>query len=32
MYSKLSEEQTLRKVIESLFIFLATPNEAEKYV
>ena len=30
--SKLSEEQNLRKVIESLYIFVVTPNEIEKYV
>ena len=30
-YSKLSEEQNLRKVAESLYIFLATPDEVEKY-
>ena len=32
MYSKLSEEQNLRKVAESLYIFLTTPDEVEKYV
>ena len=30
--SKLSEEQNLWKVIESLYIFVVTPNEIEKYV
>ena len=30
-YSKLSKEQNLRKVSESLYIFLTTPNEREKY-
>ena len=31
MYSKLSEEQNLRKVAESLYIFSTTPDEVEKY-
>ena len=31
LYSKLSEEQNLRKVAELLYIFLTTPDEAEKY-
>ena len=31
-YSKLSEEQNLRKVAESLYIFLTTPDEREKNV
>ena len=31
MFSKLSEEQILRKVAESLYIFLTTPDEVEKY-
>ena len=31
MYSKLCEEQNIRKVTKSLYIFLATPNEAAKY-
>ena len=31
LYSKLSEEQNLRKVAEWLYIFLTTPDEAEKY-
>ena len=31
LYSKLSEEQNLRKVVESLYIFLTTPDEVEKY-
>ena len=30
-YSKLNEEQNLRKVAESLYIFLTTPNELEKH-
>ena len=30
-YSKLSKEQNLRKVSESLYIFLTTPDEREKY-
>ena len=32
MYSTLNEEQNLRKVAKSLYIFLATPGEVEKYV
>ena len=32
IYSKLSEEQNLRKVVELLYIFLTTPNEVERYV
>ena len=32
LYSKLSEEQNLRKVAESLYIFLTTTDEIEKYV
>ena len=32
MYSKLSEGINLRKVVESLYIFLTTPDEVEKYV
>ena len=32
LYSKLNEEQNLRKVAKSLYIFLATPDEVEKYV
>ena len=32
LYSKLSEEQNLRKVAKSLYIFLTTPDEVEKYV
>ena len=32
LYSKLSEEQNLRKVAKLLYIFLATPDEVEKYV
>ena len=31
LYSKLSEEQNLRKFAESLHIFLTTPDEVEKY-
>ena len=31
-YWKLSEEQNLRKVVESLYIFLIRPDEVEKYV
>ena len=30
--SKLNVEQNLRKVVESLYIFLATPDEVEAYV
>ena len=32
LYSELSEEQSLRKIGESLYIFLTTPDEVEKYV
>ena len=32
IYSKLNEEQNLRKVAESFNIFLTTPDEVEKYV
>ena len=32
LYSKLSEEQNVRKVGESFYIFLTTPDEVEKYV
>ena len=32
LYSKRNEEQNLRKVTKSLYIFLATPDEIEKYV
>ena len=32
LYSKLNEEQNLRKVAKSLYIFLTTPDEVEKYV
>ena len=32
LYWKLSEEQDLRKVVESLYIFLTRPDEVEKYV
>ena len=31
MYSKLGEEQNLRKVDQSLYIFLTTPDEVKKY-
>ena len=31
LYSKLNKEQNLRKVTKSLFIFLAAPDEVEKY-
>ena len=31
LYSKLNEEQNLKKVTESLYIFLRTPDEVEKY-
>ena len=32
LYSKLNEEQNLRKVAKSLYIFPTTPDEVEKYV
>ena len=32
LYSELSEEESLRKVDELLYIFLATPDDIEKYV
>ena len=32
LYSKLSKEQNLRKVAELFYVFLAPPNEVEKYV
>ena len=32
LYSKLNEGQNLRKVAKLLYIFLATPDEVEKYV
>ena len=32
LYSKLSEEQNLRKIAEALYIFLTIPVEVEKYV
>ena len=32
MYSKLSEEQNLRKVVKFLYVFLTTSNELEEYV
>ena len=31
MHLKLIEEKNLRKVAESLYIFLTKPNEVEKY-
>ena len=31
LHSKLNEEQSLRKVAKALYIFLATPDEVEKY-
>ena len=31
LYSKLSEEQNLKKVAELLYIFLTTLDEVEKY-
>ena len=31
LYSKLNEEQNLRKVAKLLYIFLTTPDEIEKY-
>ena len=31
MYVKLNEEQNLRKVAKSLYIFLKTPDEVKKY-
>ena len=31
LYSKLSEEQNLREVVQWLYIFLTTPGEVEKY-
>ena len=30
LYSKLSKEQNLRKVAESVYIFLTTPDKVEK--
>ena len=32
LYSKLNEEQNLRKVTKLLYLFLTTPDEVEKYV
>ena len=32
LYSKLSEEQNLRKVAESLYVFLTMPDEVEKCI
>ena len=32
LYSKLCEEKNIRKVIESLYIFLTTPDKVEIYV
>ena len=31
LYSSLSEEQNLRKFVQSLYIFIKTPDEVEKY-
>ena len=31
LYSKLNEEQNLRKVAKLFYIFLTTPDEIEKY-
>ena len=31
-YNSIREEQNLRKVAKSLYVFLATPDEGEKYV
>ena len=31
LYSKLNEEQNLRKVAKSLYVFLTIPDEVEKY-
>ena len=31
-FKSIGEKQNLRKVDKSLYIFLATPNEVEKYV
>ena len=31
LYSKLNEEQNLRKVVKWLYIFLTTPDEVEKF-
>ena len=31
LYSNLSEEKNLRKVVGSFFVFPATPDEIEKY-
>ena len=31
-FKSIREEQNLRKVAKSLYIFLATPDEVEKYV
>ena len=31
MYCKFYDEQNVRKVPESLYIFLVTPNEVKKY-
>ena len=32
LYSKLNKEQNPRKVAKSLYIFLTTPDEVEKYM
>ena len=31
LYSKLYEEQNIRKVAESIYIFLTRPDEVEEY-
>ena len=31
-FKSVKEEQNLRKVVKSLYIFLVTPDEGEKYV
>ena len=31
LYSKLNEEQNLRKLPKSLYVFLITPDQVEKY-
>ena len=32
LYSKLNEERNLKKVAKSLYLFLTTPDEVERYV
>ena len=32
LYSKLCEEQNIRKIVKSFYIFPTTPDEVEKYV